>query len=814
MEFNRKLMMAASAAVLLASLGAAPVLAAETPAAQDPNTVAEVVVVGASSAQGQKKQDAPYAITTVGEQAILDAAPTSAADLVKLVPGLFAETTGGVSGPNIEVRGFPTAGDAPFVTMMLDGLPVFPVSTLSFLDNSTQFRLDDTVKRVEATIGGPSVLWGNAQPGATINYTQKTGKTDQNGLVRVTVGSGNLYRFDGYYGAQLAEGWYGSVGGFYRTDTGVRDTQFPADKGYQLAGTLTHDIEGGSLTVYARTTHDQNAFFTPIPLISNGGNSISGFPGFNPRTGTFIGNANRVVTYDVAPNGGLLTADLGNGRGVDNHIFGFDFTKSVNGYDFSNKMSYLSGDALTVAQFTGANPQTLQSFINSEVSAANANAAVLAAAGGAPATTGAATFVGGGAPVTNLNQQVIVIGVWYVDKRLTAFQDEARISHKLSDNNTLTVGAYYTNYTSHDLWHLGNNQLMTVQNNALPIAVKLNNGVLATNADGVYAPSFYSVNNSYTGTNVAGIIADDWRISDRLKIDGGVRFEQETIDATEEGITSGFIGTNPLSLYDYGASYLNGTTTGAHYSHNAVAYALDADYKIDTNFNAFVGFNHGYVMPTFDDIRGGVTEITKVDQLQAGVKKIGSVYSVYLTAFYNKFTGQPSQQILANGQIINYLTSSETEGVEFEGAVRPIEGLQLTLSGDYQHGQYTAGGPGITNNTVVRQPEFQFRFTPSYNLPTAYGDLKLYATGTYVGKRYADLQNTQVLPDYATLDLGVLYALKNGVDIQLTGTNVTNTLAITEGNVRVLGSGVTTGGVFLGRPLFGATYMLSASLHF
>ena len=198
MSNRLRFLAAASAGVLISAAAGASAFAADTPASNDTTaTVAEIVVVGASNAQGQKKQDAAYAITTANEQAILNAAPTSAADLVKLVPGLFAETTGGVSGPNIEVRGFPTAGDAPFVSMQLDGLPIFPVATLSFLDNSTQLRLDDTVKRMEATIGGPSVLWGAGQPGATINYVQKNGLTDQGGLARVTVGSGDLYRFDG-----------------------------------------------------------------------------------------------------------------------------------------------------------------------------------------------------------------------------------------------------------------------------------------------------------------------------------------------------------------------------------------------------------------------------------------------------------------------------------------------------------------------------------------------------------------------------------------------------------------------------------------
>jgi hypothetical protein len=46
-----------------------------------------------------------------------------------------------------------------------------------------------------------------------------------------------------------------------------------------------------------------------------------------------------------------------------------------------------------------------------------------------------------------------------------------------------------------------------------------------------------------------------------------------------------------------------------------------------------------------------------------------------------------------------------------------------------------------------------------------------------------------------------------------TGTNITNTLAITEGNSRVLGNGIVSN-VVLARPLFGATYEASVAIHF
>ncbi len=54
-------------------------------------------------------------------------------------------------------------------------------------------------------------------------------------------------------------------------------------------------------------------------------------------------------------------------------------------------------------------------------------------------------------------------------------------------------------------------------------------------------------------------------------------------------------------------------------------------------------------------------------------------------------------------------------------------------------------------------------------------------------------QNLQPLPEYTTLDVGASLVMNNGLEIRFTGANVTNTLGITEGNSRVVGSGVDTG---------------------
>ena len=160
-----------------AAAAQAPAAPASAPAKADDGTqVDTIVVTGTANRSGKRKLEAPMSITTASDEQIKEAAPTNAADLLKIVPGVFAETTGGNGGgANIRVRGFPMDGDAPYTTIQLNGAPVYPQPTLSFFDNASLFRLDDTIERVEVLRGGSSPIYGSGQPGITVNFIQKKG---------------------------------------------------------------------------------------------------------------------------------------------------------------------------------------------------------------------------------------------------------------------------------------------------------------------------------------------------------------------------------------------------------------------------------------------------------------------------------------------------------------------------------------------------------------------------------------------------------------------------------------------------------------
>src|SRR5260221_407892 len=132
----------------LAALGVAPVLsAADEAAATEP--LEEVIVTGTAGGAELRKQDASFTITTVTADQIEAAAPKSSAELLTQLPGVWVESSGGVSGANINVIGFPEAGDAPHVTFEINGAPIFGTESLSFMEQSTLFRVDETINSVE-----------------------------------------------------------------------------------------------------------------------------------------------------------------------------------------------------------------------------------------------------------------------------------------------------------------------------------------------------------------------------------------------------------------------------------------------------------------------------------------------------------------------------------------------------------------------------------------------------------------------------------------------------------------------------------------
>jgi hypothetical protein len=809
---------------VLSRAGQQPKSQAELQATPSYNSLQEVVVTGTPEGSGVRLLDASFPVSAASLQQIELAQPSSAADLLKIVPGLWAESSGGETGANIEVAGFPGGGDAPYVTYQIEGSPVYPAPTLSFMDNSSLLRIDDTIARIEVVQGGPSVVYSNGQMGATTNIILRHGTPTPHGDVALTLGDEGLYRLDGFYGGPLASGWLASIGGFYRVSNGIRSSQFPADDGGQLTETLYRQMSHGSLLFWARQLDDENLFITDIPVaVTPDGRTVSAFPGFNSLTGTFAGDATRGITVEEFPCNvpgcapGTISADLANGRGSHIHMLGSDLNLTFGPWAVSNRMGYTAGEMPTNALFNNFAPETLSSYVAGEIAAANSDPATMAATGGVPFTTGSAAYVGSGAAAA-MSTYVASLGFWIVEKNIQAFTDDLRFSRTLFSGNTATLGGYFASYSSDDTWFLGNYELMTATTNASLVNVALYTAagtagpVGQVTRNGILSGTDYALVDHYDGRNAAIFLSDQWRIGPWL-LDVEYRAENEQINGAIENDSTVDLDASPLTFYNNGTSVANGAWTPSTYDHTLGAWSAGANYEINSHMSVYGRVNQGVHFPGFDDLRAGYPQSQHIENYQVGYKaQTNSIYAS-IDAFRRLFYGVPYPEILGNGTQILAISGASSWGMDFQADWFPLERLSLGVTGDWQHAVYThfssyaeSGGPpvGVDNNGNIlqRQPRLQVRFTPEYTMPMPWGDLKVFATVSHVDLRYSDPENLQVLPPYTTLDAGLIGRIGPHLEVRVQGTNLTNELGLTEGNSRTLTAGISTG-FEMARPIFG-----------
>jgi TonB dependent receptor-like, beta-barrel/TonB-dependent Receptor Plug Domain len=804
-------------AIILAA--SAPPLWAQEEAStpeRDEGGLETIVVTGVASSEGVKKLEASYNIVTANETQIREANPKSTADLLKISPGMWPESTGGQTGANIEIAGFPGGGDAPYFTTLLMGSPLYGMPTLSFFETTSIFRLDDTVRSVEILQGGPSVVFAGGQMGATANFLLKTGSEDTSGSLGLTYGDENLYRVDGFVGFPLAEGWYGSVGGFWRTSDGVRDPQFSADDGGQLTATLKHEGEQSELVLYARYLDDKNQFITPIPVVQRGADNFSAYPGFDPLTATYNSEAIQHVRLDGYPNGGT-EADLAEGRGAQMWFVGANYDYDFgNGWLISNRLLANGGDVDTNALFSGSNPATL----NDELYNIPTDLGGFAL----PAGSATATLVGGGAVAPE--QSVIHQGWWFIHKELQNINNDFRLSKDLFEGNTLTVGLYLAYYEMDDEWALGNQMFMTNEPNARPITISYVDAgqtFLKTDEQGFLDNGGFNITQRGHAFNSAIYLSDSWRVNKWL-LDASVRYENQ--DATNNvcNLTNVDLDANPLTLYNNAVPVCNGTTAVTDYDESFTSWTVGANYSFTDSMSAYVRVNSGGHFLDFDNgIRGSTTGNTppeqEIDNYEVGFKFQNELLYADISAYFRDFTGLLYQPTDASGAPVGARIpyGSESNGVNFIGALTPGEHFRFQVVANYLDGEYTDYDACVPYTNVVtgngcaviegqqlqRQPKERYMLTPSYRLPIGNGDISAYVTYTYVGDHTQDQSGLQQLGTYETWDVGITANVGDHLQFSLRGTNLNDELGLTESNSRIFGPAADTGGVLLARPLEG-----------
>jgi iron complex outermembrane receptor protein len=304
------------------------------------------------------------------------------------------------------------------------------------------------------------------------------------------------------------------------------------------------------------------------------------------------------------------------------------------------------------------------------------------------------------------------------------------------------------------------------------------------------------------------------QITEKLRVDAGIRWQRHIVNGTLENNTFGVdTDNNANTLYNNNSAVLNGTFSTLHYSGSKASWTAGANYDFTNSVGAFVRYSRGNSFPFFDSLRDGNTIAPKIDSYEGGVKVSTRMVSAYATVFHNDFTGLSVSRII-NGLPVISVGGARTTGVEFEGALRPVEGLSIGVGATYLHSRYNNffTTVDVSGEQTQRQPKFQWRVSPSYEHDIGGAKAAVFTTLSYIGNRFSDPENTQLLPKYYKLDAGVSLAVRENLKFQVTGDNLTNNIGLTEGNPRIIGA--QGSGAILARSILGRSFRFSIAYGF
>ena len=126
-------------------------------------------------------------------------------DVLTFMPGVYSSSTDGMGlNPQVSLRGFYGGGEAEYLTVLIDGIPVNDLET--GLVSWNQIPISQ-VNKVELLKGGSSTLYGDAAMGGVLNI--RTIKKENNfTTANFGYGSYNTYNIGAAHGGSLGNGNY------------------------------------------------------------------------------------------------------------------------------------------------------------------------------------------------------------------------------------------------------------------------------------------------------------------------------------------------------------------------------------------------------------------------------------------------------------------------------------------------------------------------------------------------------------------------------------------------------------------------------
>lgn len=796
----------------------------------------EIVVTGRAGAGERTRLETSYAVTTLSNDVLRSRAPSSVTETLKSVPGFWVEASGGEGSGNVRARGIPVDGFGS-INLLEDGLPVQHDPALGYLNADQAFRMDEAIERIEVVRGGPSSVFYSNAPGGVVNFIIRKPGDALSGNARVLYGpTADLFRFDGWVGTPLVDGWKLGVGGFYRNEDGVRDPGYTGNKGGQIRADISKDFGNAQLSLSYKHLADNAIFYTGIPLTKDSNGDVVGIAGFDPHYDTTASRATAFLTLKSANGPVFFNNSDGSKIRLDQFSGMLDW-EFAEGWRLSNRARYR--DSLTVRNGVyPASVSTAAAFINQY------RTQLLTAFPGAASVQLRYTDTGQAFDVANQNGNgdVFVNAARPVTVDESEFLNDLRLAHKFEIGGMMhdvAIGFYYahieetfTRYSASTVQDVsGNSRLLDlVALNAAGQVV----GALTQNGVARYGSEF--ANGSGDQDSFALYASDEWQVTPQLRIDGGVRWETVKTRGAQEGQRTVDLG-DPTTLADNQVLTGNGVFTAFDKKFDKLGWTLGADWRFSDVAGVFARYTSTFRLPSVGSFITNATAVPRtqgIEMWEAGIKYSTPLISVFATGFLTDFDSYSIGNTQFNPQTQGYTTQTvytdtRAYGVELEGTIRPVEWFDLTVNATAQdptfrnlrynelqtvNGVQTLIPRDYSGNQLLRVPKFALRATPAVNLFG--GRMRAQMDVEYYSKRYADAANTSKLPAYAVLNASVRFALTDQITLWAYGDNLTNALGLTEGNPRAgeLTSGQANDLLFIGRPILGRNVRFAVDFKF
>jgi outer membrane receptor protein involved in Fe transport len=689
-----------------------------------PLNLDKIVVTG--SARKVSKMKSSVSISTLNAEQVQNTGATNAAEVLRSIPGIRSESSGGEGNANMTVRGLPiSAGGARYLQLQEDGLPILQFGDIAFATPDMFYRTDFGLNSLEVVRGGSGSTLATNSPGGLVNFINNTGEV-KGGKVGISAGLNyEQWRTDFAYGGPIDDnGLRGFVSGFYRKGDGFRDAGVTLEEGGQIKANITKQLDNGYIRISAKHLDDQTPVNLPVPITTNANGKISRISGIDPRDVTFYGSAwgNDVTRKG---NNGFSSNDVNDAMTVKTDSIGaeasFDF---ANGWNISDKFRWADNRG----RFIGIFPY-------SGIAANN--------------TFSAAVFN------TSLNDMGNTIN----DLRLSnSFVNDT------SGKWTPAIGLY-TSSQNVDLTWSFNSYTVEASNNPASVT-------FLTPSSGAGGASTFGgccsrdIDAKYVTISPYASLA--WEL-------GGFNADL-SVRQDEQSASGSYVQANP-------ATGLFGARNKIDYDVEHTSWSVGANYRFTPNLAVFgrasngVAFNADRIMFGSANLDGGVIPVNEVDQYEAGVKWREGNFNTFVTLFKAK---TDESNFDATTQI-STSNKYDAQGVEIEAGYS-YDNFRIGGGLTYTDAEVTKspGNPGLVGKSPNRQADFVYQITPSYVWDKFTIGSSIIGTTSSIDSRSGTTGKGVKMPGYAVVNAFLRYQHNNQWQGTLSANNLFDQIGYTE----------------------------------